>query len=141
MSLPSELFIGDDIYETVPDEARVAVGYLLSIKENLGIPDDAVLDGGDNKVVLRYALEIYKVWAALYPQEHRDFIADTEFDLKYERPVKEAIKAGGYSPIAYPYRLDQMYHILLPHIKTQDKRFWIPLLKMIPELRRTNYLK
>ena len=132
--------IGDDVYETVPDEARIAVEYLLKLKEQFGIPEEAQLEE-NNSIILAYAVEIFKVWAALYPEEHREFIRNTEYELKYERPVKDAVKAGGYSPIAYPTRLDGLYHILLPKIKTQDKRFWMSLLKTIPELRRTNYFK
>jgi len=132
--------IGDDVYETVPDEARIAVEYLLKLKEQFGIPEEAQLEE-NNSIILAYAAEIFKVWAALYPEEHREFIRNTEYELKYERSVKDAIKAGGYSPIAYPTRLDGLYHILLPKIKTQDKRFWMSLLKTIPELRRTNYFK
>ena len=134
------LDIGGTQYETVPDEARIATEYLLRLKDRMGIPDDALLEQ-NNKVIISYALEIYKVWAALYPDEHREFIKETEFELKYERPVRDAVKAGGYSPLSYPARLDQLYHLLLPKIKTQDKRFWTPLLKSIPELRRTNYFK
>lgn len=129
-----------DGYEVADDEARIAVGYLVGLKERLGIPDDAVLDK-NNKLIISYALEIYRVWAALFPDEHKEFIKNTEFELKYERPVKEAIKAGGYSPIAYPTRLDQMFHLLLPKIKVQSRTFWEPLLKSIPELKRTNYFK
>jgi hypothetical protein len=133
-----DLFINGDVYEQVPDEARIATAYLIKLKDRLGIPDDATLEF-KNEVIINFAKEIFKVWGALYPQEHREFIAATEFELKYERPVKDAIKAGGYSPISYPMRLDAMYGILLPKVKTQDKRFWIPLLKDIPELKRTNY--
>ena len=137
----SEAFeIGDDVYETVPDEARIAVEYLLKLKDRFGIPEDAEL-AENNKIIITYAVEIFKVWAALYPEEHHEFILATEFELKYERPVRDAVKAGGYSPIAYPARLDSLYHILLPKIKTQNKRFWMPLLRTIPELRRTNYFK
>jgi hypothetical protein len=133
-----DLFINGDVYEQVPDEARIATAYLIKLKDRLGIPDDATLEF-KNEVIINFAKEIFKVWGALYPQEHREFIAATEFELKYERPVKDAIKAGGYSPISYPMRLDAMFGILLPKVKTQDKRFWIPLLKDIPELKRTNY--
>lgn len=129
-----------DDYEVVEDEVRIAVEYLVGLKERFGIPDDAVLEK-NNKLILAYALEIYRVWGALYPDERKAFLEETAFELKYERPVKEAIKAGGYSPISYPTRLDSMYHLLLPKIKTQDRKFWEPLLKSIPELRRTNYFK
>jgi len=135
-----ELNIDGDVYETVPDEARIATEYLLRIKEKLGIPDEATIEK-NNKVIISYATQIFKVWAALYPEEHREFVRNTEFELKYERPVKDAVKAGGYSPIAYPMRLDELYKVLLPNVKIQDKRFWMPLLKQVPQLKRTNYFK
>ena len=145
--LPDELNIDGQKYESVSDEVRVATIYLLRARDKLGLTDKTVLAGTVensyriNQVIRKYAFEVYKVWAALYPRERAEFIVDTEHDLTYERSVKDAVKAGGYSPIAYPTRLDQMYHILIPGVKTQDKRFWIPLLKQIPELRRTNYLR
>ena len=145
--LPDSLTVDDTVYDTVPDEARIAVTYLLSVKNTFGIHDDSQLTGTlkdaktGNQVVIKFAKEIFKVWAALYPEEHREFIKSTEFELKYERPVEDAVKAGGYSPISYPVRLDQLFHILIPSIKTQDKRFWIPLLKDIPEIKRSNYIK
>ncbi len=134
------LEIDGEQYEIVPDEARIATEYLLRLKEKLGIPDNAKLEGKNTKI-LSYAFQIYKVWAVLYPEEYREFLKDTEFELKYERPVRDAVKAGGYSPISYPMRLDRLFKILLPEVKTQDKRFWRPLLRQIPELRRTNYFK
>ena len=134
------LDIGGEQYEVVPDEARIATEYLIKLKERLGIPENTKLEE-NNTVILSYAFQIYKVWAALYPEEYSEFIKDTAFELKYERPVKEAVKAGGYTPISYPARLDRMFQILLPGIKTQDKRFWRPLLRQIPEFKRTNYFK
>jgi len=125
-------------YDVVPDEARIATEYLIRVKDKIGIPEDAKLEKNNTKI-LSYAFQIYKVWSALYPEEHREFLKETEFELKYERPVKDAIKAGGYSPLAYPARLDRMFQILLPEVKTQDKKFWEPLLRNIPELKRTNY--
>lgn len=134
------LNIDGDIYETVPDEARVATEYLIRIKDRLGIPDDVEVEG-ENPTLISYALQVYKVWAALYPEEHYEFVKNTEFELKYERPVKDAIKSGGYFPLSYPMRLEALYRILMPKLKIQDKRFWMPLLKQIPELKRTNYFK
>ncbi len=134
------LDIGGEQYEVAPDEARIATEYLIKLKEKLGIPENTRLEE-NNTVILSYAFQIYKIWAALYPEEHAEFIKDTAFELKYERPVKDAVKAGGYTPVSYPARLDRMFHILLPGIKTQDKRFWKPLLRQIPELKRTNYFK
>lgn len=134
------LDIDGEQYEIVPDEARIATEYLLRLKERLGIPDDAKLEKNNTKI-LSYAFQIYKVWSTLYPEEHSEFLKNTEFELKYERPVQDAVKAGGYFPVSYPMRLDRMFSILIPNVRIQDKRFWKPLLKQIPELLRTNYFK
>lgn len=137
--MPNSITVDGEVYDQVADEVRIGIEHLLRVKDKIGIPEDAVVQE-KNDVLVRYAFEIYRVWAGLYPEEHKQFIENTEFELKYERPVKDAIKAGGYSPMSYPMRLDRMFSVLLPKVKTQDKRFWRPLLKNIPELRRTNYL-
>lgn len=122
-------------------ELAIAITHLLKVRDKIGIDDDTQLDSSTvvNKHIIRYALEIYRVWGALYPHEHKIFIENTKHELDVERPVKQSIKAGGYSPIAFPVRLDRLYGALMPSVKTQDKRFWKPLLKEIPELRRSNY--
>lgn len=126
-------------------ELAMAITHLIKLQEKLGINEDTMLEGSisncdrNNKHIIRFAFEIYKTWAALFPLEHREFIKNTEHELDVERPVKAALKAGGYSPIAFPTRLDSLFHTLMGSIKTQDKRFWKPLLSYIPELRRSNY--
>ena len=130
--------LGDEVYEEVPDEARIAVTHLLNVRNRIGITDDTKLEE-NNKTILKYALEVYKVWAALYPHEHAQFIENTKEELKYERPVKDAVKAGGYSPTSYPMRLERLYSILLPGVKIQDKRFWKNMFNSIPELKRSSY--
>lgn len=137
--MTEELYIGDEVYEVVPEEVRIAVEHLVQTKDRLGIPDDFELCGDINGIALRYVLEVYRVWAALYPEEHRDFIDTTEIELKYERPVKESLKKGGYSPTSFPVRFDRLLKVLLPKLKTQSKHFWKPLFSHIPELRRSNF--
>lgn len=137
--------VGEDIYDEVSDEVRVSVTYLLRIRDKIGIEDSAKLEGSkgkwksNNKTIIKYSLEVYRVWSALYPQEHDDFIEMTKEELQYERSVQDSIKAGGYSPTSFPMRLANLYQILLPEIKIQDKRFWKPLFSFIPELKRSNY--
>lgn len=137
--------IDGQAYEDVNDELRIAISYLLKIRDKLGITDETKLEGSvktsqvANKVVLKYALEVYRVWGALFPYERHEFIENTKEELKYERPVKESVKAGGYSPASYPMRLEALYRILIPEIKIQDKRFWKPMFNNIPELKRSNY--
>ena len=133
--------------EKVEAEARIAIDYLLTIREKLGITDETQLEGNldsaqqSNITVRRFAKEIYKIWASLYAAEHKNFIEYTYTDLTYERPIQEAISSGGYSPISFPMRLERMFGTLMKGVKVQDKRFWIPLLREIPELQRSNYLK
>lgn len=137
--------VGSEIYETVPDEARIAVAYLFRLRDRFGITPESRLEGSKkdykhtNRVIRRFALEVYRVWATLYPQEYDEFIEQTKHELKYERSVQDSIKAGGYSPTSFPMRLEAMYNILIPNIKIQDKRFWKPMFEAIPELRRSNY--
>lgn len=142
-----ELTVDEVTYDVVPDEARIAITYLMKIRDKIGITDDVELEGTitsaktSNLTVRRFAIEIYKIWASLFPEERKEFIESTKFDLDYERPVKEAMESGGYVPVAFPMRLSSMFQVLLPSIKIQDKRFWLPLLSQIPELRKTNYIK
>ena len=142
-----ELNVDGEIYETVPEDIRVAISYLMKVREKIGITDEVELEGtvknasSSNIIIRRYALEIYKIWASLFPHEHKEFIENTKFELEYERPVQEALKAGGSSPVAFPMRLSNLFDILIPSVKTQDKRFWLPLLRQIPELAKTNYIR
>lgn len=137
--LPDTITVGDDVYETVNDEVRVAVMHLLTAKEKMGIPEDFHLVHDLDGVVLRYVLEIYRVWGALFPHEKQDFIENTKYELDVERPVKVAINAGGYVPVSFPTRFHNLIEILLPDVKMQDRRFWKPLFSHIPELKRSNY--
>lgn len=138
---PKQLAMSDEEYELT-----MAITHLIKLANKLGLTEDTKLEGTvDNSnrvnvVILKYAFEIYKVWAALFPFEHKSFIVNTEHELDIERPIKQAIKSGGYTPIAFPTRLDRLFNLMMPSVKTQDKRFWIPLLKEIPELRRSNYV-
>lgn len=140
-----ELEIENEVWEEVADEVRVAIQYLLKIRDKMGLTDETQLEGSasnasiKNKTIIRYALEIYRVWGALYPQERHQFIEQTKDDLAYERPVQDAIKAGGYSPTSFPMRFDRLCGILIPGVKIQDRRFWKPLFGSIPELKRSNY--
>lgn len=139
-SNPKQLKMSDKEYELA-----MAITHLIKAAEKIGLTEDTKLEGTEqtssrvNVHILRYAFEIYKVWAALFPLEHREFITNTEYELDVERPVKQAISAGGYTPISFPTRLDRLFNLMMPGVKTQDKRFWKPLLSYIPELRRSNY--
>lgn len=137
--------INGDIYDEVEDEVRIAITYLLKIRDKMGLTDDTQLEGSvdsssiTNKTIHKYALEVYRVWGALFPHEHSEFLINMQEEIANERRVQDAIKAGGYTPTALPMRLDAMYGILIPGVKTQDKRFWRPMFSSIPELKWSNY--
>lgn len=130
--------IDNEEYEIVPDEARVLTEHLIAVQDRLGIPD--TIDNHDlNDVVWRFIVEIFNAWRVAYPQEFHDWFDNLQFNLKYERPVQQAVKGGGYIPISYPYRFYQLMKILLPHIKMNDRDFTRKMLSRIPEMRNTNY--
>jgi len=136
----SSVMIGNDIYDVVPDEARLATAYLLKLRKKMGIDDSSSIEGKRiSPSILKFVMEIYRVWSNLFPDEHREFIENTTFELKYEKSVRDLVKQGGYSPTSYPYRLHSLFQILIPSVKVQDKRFWKPLFNKIPELKRSNY--
>lgn len=124
-------------------EEALAIAHLIERRVKYGIDDKTQLENSEkessNSTIIRYALEIYKVWGALFPQERLDFIETAKHEIDVERPIKAALKAGGYTPIAFPTRLDGLFRVMMPSVKTQSRNFWKPMLKHIPELRRSNY--
>jgi len=137
---PKQLKMTDEEYELT-----IAITHLVKLADKIGLKEDTRLEGTErnssrvNVHIIRYAFEIYKVWSALFPHERREFIENTKHELDVERPIRQAVKAGGYTPISFPTRLDRLFNLMMPGVKTQDKRFWRPLLSYIPELRRSNY--
>jgi hypothetical protein len=130
--------VDNEDYEIVPDEARILTEHLFTVKKNLGIPDE-VGNGDLNEVVWRFIMEIFNAWRAGFPQEFREWFANLQDNLKYERPVQMAVKNGGYIPISYPYRFYQLMRVFLPHVKMSERSFTKSILARIPELRNTNY--
>lgn len=128
---------GED-YEIVPDEARILTEHLFTLQQRLGIPDN-ISNSELNEISWRFITEIFNAWRAAFPQEFRDWFENLQDHLKYERPVRQALKGGGYIPISYPYRFYQLMRIFLPNVRTADKTFTKKILARIPELRNTNY--
>lgn len=126
-------------------ELAYAISHLISQSRNLGIDDNTVLHGNQsnmyhaNKGVIKYAIEIYKIWASLFPHERKEFSENTKFELDTERSVSESLKQGGIFSVSYPERYAQLLHLLMPGVKIQDKRFYKPLIQTIPILKRSNY--
>lgn len=139
--IPDDLSMSEKEYELA-----YAVAHLIQKADKLGINDSTILSGNEsnmmyaNKSILELAVEAYKIWASLFPKEHKNFIENTSLELDIERSVKESVKQGGIFAVSYPTRYNQILHILMPSVKIQDKRFYKPLLKRIPELKRSKYV-
>lgn len=142
----SDLIIPNDLsLNEKEQELALAVAHLITKARRLGINDETVLQGNEgnmyhaNKSIIKFAIEIFKVWVSLFPNEHKEFCENTTFELDTERSVKESVKQGGLFSISYPTRFNQLLHVLMPGVKIQDKRFYKPLLQSIPQLKRSNY--
>lgn len=125
-------------YEFVPQEARVLTTYLFTLYDRLGLRSDitvADLSPG----VWKFIDQVFITWKVGYPHEYQEWVENLQFELKYERPIQEAIKKGGYTPMSYPQRAYDLIRVFLPNIKLQDKYFIKQLVKRIPELKMTNY--
>jgi len=126
-------------------ELALAISHLIIKADKLGIDDSTVLQGNEgnasyaNKSIIKFATEIYRVWVALFPEEHSYFVDNTKDEMANEKEVRQLVKQGGYSPTSFPMRFDKLLHVLMPGVKIQDKRFYKPLIKAISELKRSNY--
>ena len=69
-------------------ELAMAIAYLLKRAEKYGINDETQLEGFKsdgvvykNKAIIEFAVEIYKVWASLFPHEYNQFKTETSEKL------------------------------------------------------------
>ena len=121
-------------YDTPTDEELISVEYLLDLREKLGHPETA-----DTQASWKLIDAIVKVWSALKPFEAGQFVKEIEEELKYERPVREAVKKGGYFKIQYPPTLYQLLKYLMPKQRLNDQVFIKRFLQRYPKFSGTNY--
>mgnify|MGYP000859417653 CR=1 FL=1 len=130
--------IDNEDYEIVSDEARMLTEHLIDLKKKLGLPDTLTVNDLTPSV-WKFVERLVIVWRRFFPYEYRDWVVGMENELKYERPIKQAILAGGYTPISYPMRLYNLMHVFFPNLKMQDKKFIKKFLRVVPEFKNTNY--
>lgn len=130
--------IDDEDYEIINDEARMLTVHIVDLFHRLGIPSDLTVHDM-NEVSWAFISRIVQLWKRFFPEEYRDWVAGMEYELKYERPVRQAIKGGGYTPISYPARVYNLIHVFLPDLKMQDREFAKKFVKLVPEFKNTNY--
>jgi len=125
-------------YEIATDEARMLTVHLVDLFHRLGLPQDLTVHDM-NEVAWKFMERLVQLWKQFFPYEYHDWVVGMEHELKYERPIKQAIKGGGYTPISYPIRLYNLIHVFFPKLKMQDKKFIKKFLFIVPEFKNTNY--
>lgn len=121
-----------------PDEAIMLSQHLFNLRDKLGIPK-TVTEKDMGPVTWKFIGEIVRVWKMAYPAEYREWRDALDYHLGLERDVREAVKGGGFIPISYPERLFRLFKVFIPKVHLNDKGFTRGLLKVVPELKRTNY--
>lgn len=130
--------VDNEEYEVVSDEARMLTTHLVDLFKRLGIPND-LTEHDLTPAAWRFIERLVEVWRFGYPHEYQDWVRGMEYELKYERPIKQHIKGGTYTPISYPMRFHNLMQVFLPKVRMQDKDFIKKFVKRIPEFKNTNY--
>lgn len=125
-------------YERVPEEARVLTSYLFTLYEKLGIPSTITAEEL-TPACWKFIDQIFLAWKVGFPQEYEEWIGEVKNELEHERTIQDAIKSGGYTPIAYPVRIYNLLKVFFPLVKINDKNFIKYVTKIIPDLKHTKY--
>jgi hypothetical protein len=127
--------VGEELYDFVPDEHRIAAEYIHKMWKAAGFPRRLETEGA-----WKVMDGVFQIWGALFPQELLDFKQDLQEDQSAERSVSEAnSRDGGYIPISYPPRLFQMMKVYFSEEKLQDRDLIVKLVHRYPLLKRTKF--
>lgn len=127
--------VDDQLFEIVPDEARLAAEYIHKVWVAAGRPN--MLEGESAWKVMDSLMQI---WGACFPQELQDFKASLQDSQSIERSVHDANKQdGGYFPISYPMRLMQFMKVYFPNERFQDHKLILKIIRRYPLLKVTKH--
>jgi hypothetical protein len=130
-----DIKIGEDYWEIVPEEHRLAAEFIHKTWILAGKPNRLETEGA-----WKIMDSIMKIWGALFPEELLAFKQDISEDRSVERTVHEANKdGGGYIPISYPMRLLQFIKVYFPDEKLQDHKLILKFIRRYPNLKVTKY--
>lgn len=124
--------------EHVPEEARFLTSYLFNLYEKLGIPSTITAEEL-TPICWKFIEQIFITWKVGFPDEYDEWISEVKNELEHERTIQDAIKSGGYTPIAYPVRIYNLFKVFFPLVKMNDKTFIKYVSRMIPDLKHTKY--
>lgn len=130
-----DIKVDDQLFEIVPDEARLAAEFIHKVWVKSGRPNR--LEGESAWKVMDSLMQI---WGACFPYELQDFKRTIQEDQSLERSVHEANKSdGGYFPISYPMRLMQFMKVYFPNEKFQDHKLILKIIRRYPLLKVTKH--
>ena len=130
-----DIKVGEEYFEIVPDESRLAAEYIHRVWVGVGRPNR--LEGESAWKVMD---SLFQVWLACYPEEVADFKQSLIDDRAEERSVHDALKnEGGYIPISYPMRLMQFIKVYFKEEKLQNHDLILKFIKRYPILQRTKH--
>ena len=124
--------IDDEGYDVPTETAIYLSAYLAKAWEKLGKPDDIFSESG--KKLLRVIISSYE---DLFPEEYKLWRNEIDDYRKREMSIKEQVrKHTGRSLASIPLYINEMIKIF--YSNKQDRKFWIKLMKIFPELQVTN---
>lgn len=127
--------VGDEYYDFVSDEHRLAAEFIQKIWIKAGRPNRLETEGA-----WKVMDALFQIWGALNPDELIAFKKDIQEDRSVERAVHDALKHdGGYVPISYPMRLMQMIKVYFPEEKLQDHKLILKFVRRYPMLKVTKF--
>ena len=127
--------VGEELYDFVPDEHRLATEYVHKVWVSAGRPNR--LEG---EAAWKVMDGLFQIWGAMFPEELNEFKRDLQEDQAAERSVSEANRRdGGYVPISYPVRLMQFIKVYFPQEKLQDHDLILKFVHRYPLLKRTKH--
>lgn len=125
-------------YEGPSEKELLTITFLDRLANKLGNPPDLSSESG-----LKLMDAVIGVWMKHFPQEVKDWAHDRAIDLENEKPLSylASTKSAGYNPVGYPPQLFKLIKIMFPTIKLQNKKVFMKLVRIYPNLFKTsNYI-
>jgi hypothetical protein len=125
-------------YEGPTEQELLTITFLDKLADKLGNPPDIDSDAG-----LKLMDGIIGVWMKHFPQEAKDWAHDRAIDLETEKSLSylASTKSAGYNPVGYPPMLFKLIKTMFPDIKLQNKKVFMKLIQIYPNLFATsNYV-
>lgn len=127
-----------DYFEGPTEQELLSITFLDKLAKKLGNPTDIETQSG-----LALMDAIIGVWQKHFPGEARDWAHDRALDMANEKSLRHMAsdKGIGYNPASYPPILFKLIKVMFPNLKLQNKKVFMKLIQIYPELFKTsNYV-